>query len=153
PYVRKIRVILAERNLPFDFIKESAWTAGTTVPNYNPLNKVPALVMDGGDSIFDSAVISEDLDAVSGGTLIPKSPEDRARVRSLEALGDGIADAGITAFLERKREASLQDKAWIERQLSKVEAGIAALSRALGDRPYLGGSQPNLADIGCACGI
>ena len=125
PYVRKIRVILAEKKLAFDFVEESAWTAETTVPRYNPLNKVPALVMDDGEAIYDSAVISEYLDAISGGGLIPAGAAERARARRDEALGDGIADAGITAFLERKREAARQDPAWIARQLDKVNAGIA----------------------------
>jgi glutathione S-transferase len=153
PYVRKVRVILAEKNLPFEFVEESAWTADTTVPRYNPLNKVPALVMDDGESIYDSAVISEYLDALSGGGLLPAGAGERARVRRDEALGDGIADAGIAAFLERKRDAARQDPAWIARQLDKVNSGIAALARALGARGYLGGAQPNLGDIACACGL
>ena len=153
PYVRKVRVILAERNLPFEFVEESAWNADTTVPRYNPLNKVPALVLDDGDSIYDSAVISEYLDAVSGGTLLPRDPLARAKVRRDEALGDGIADAGITAFLERKREAGRQDPGWISRQMSKVEAATAALAKRLGQGAYLGGAQPNLADIACACAL
>ena len=153
PYVRKVRVILAERNLAYDFVEESAWTAETTVPRYNPLNKVPALVLDDGDSIYDSAVISEYLDAVSGGTLLPRDAAARAKVRRDEALGDGIADAGITAFLERKRDGSRQDAAWIARQMSKVEAGIEAVAKTLGRRGHLGGEQMNLADIACACAL
>ena len=153
PFVRKVRVILAERRLPFDFIEESAWTAETTVPRYNPLNKVPALVMDDGEPIYDSAVICEYLDAISGGGLLPAAAAERARVHRDEALGDGIADAGITVFLERKREAARQDPAWIARQLDKVNAGLAALERALGSRPYLGGEAINMADIACACAL
>ena len=153
PYVRKVRVILAEKKLAFEFIEESAWNADSTVPRYNPLNKVPALVMDDGEPIYDSAVIAEYLDALSGGGLIPAAPAERARVRRDEALGDGIADAGITAFLERKREAAHQDPAWIARQMDKVGAGIASLAKALGTKQYLGGSQANLADIACACAL
>jgi len=153
PYVRKVRVILAEKNLPFEFLEENAWSADTTVPRYNPLNKVPALVMDDGEAIYDSAVIAEYLDALSGGGLIPTGAAERARVRRDEALGDGIADAGITTFLERKREAARQDPAWIRRQIDKINAGIAALARTLGTRQYLGGAQPNLADIACACAL
>ena len=153
PYVRKCRVILAERALPFEFIEESAWTAETTVPRYNPLNKVPALVMDDGESIYDSRVICEYLDAISGGTLLPSDPAERARMRRFEALGDGIADAGITAFLERKREAARQDPTWIARQLDKMKAAVAALETALGSREYLGGKQANMADIACACAL
>ena len=153
PYVRKARVILAERNLPYEFVEESAWTAETTVPNYNPLNKVPALVMDDGESIYDSPVICAYLDAISGGGLIPAGPAERARVGRDEALGDGIADAGITAFLERKREAARQDPAWIARQMDKVNAGIAALAKLLGAKQYLGGTHPSMGDIACACAL
>ena len=153
PFVRKIRVLLAEKQLPHEFVEESAWTADTKVPSYNPLNKVPALQMDDGESIYDSAVIAEYLDGISGGSYLPKPPAERARVKCHEALGDGIADAGITAFLERKREAARQDPAWISRQLDKVNAGIASVSKALGTQPYLGGAQMNLGDIACACGL
>jgi glutathione S-transferase len=153
PYVRKVRVLLAETRLAHDFVEESAWTADTKVPNYNPLNKVPALQLDDGESIYDSAVIAEYLDAISGGAYLPKSPAERAKVKRDEALGDGIADAGITAFLERKRDAARQDAAWIARQLDKVNAGIASVSKTLGTRPYLGGAQVNLGDIACACGL
>jgi glutathione S-transferase len=153
PYVRKVRVILAERAIACDFVEESAWTATTTVPRYNPLNKVPALVLDDGESIYDSVVISEYLDAISGNTFIPADPVQRAKVRRGEALGDGVADAGITAFMERKREASRQDAAWIARQMDKVDAGIEAIARELGGRPFLGGEKMNLADIACACAL
>jgi glutathione S-transferase len=153
PYVRKIRVILAERALAFEFVEESAWTADTTVPRYNPLNKVPALVLDSGETLYDSAVIAEYLDAISGASLLPTGALERARVHRDEALGDGIADAGILAFLERKREASRQDAAWIARQLDKVNAGIVRLSATLGREPFLGGAHPNLADIACACAL
>ena len=153
PYVRKVRVILAEKKLPFEFLEENAWSADTTVPRYNPLNKVPALVMDDGEAIYDSAVIAEYLDALSGGGLIPAGAGERARVRRDEALGDGIADAGITVFLERKRDAARQDPAWIARQLDKITAGTAAIANTLGTRQFLGGSQPNLADIAAACAL
>jgi glutathione S-transferase len=153
PYTRKVRVILAEKGLAHEFVEESAWTAETTVPRYNPLNKVPALVMDDGESIYDSAVIAEYLDGISGGGLIPADPAQRARSRRDEALGDGIADAGITARLERQRDASRQDAAWIARQMDKVNAGIAGIAANLGSKPYLGGPQPSLADIACACSL
>ena len=154
PYVRKVRVILAECALPYEFIEESAWNVETTVPRYNPLNKVPALVLDNGESIFDSAVISEYLDAVSGSQLIPGTdPVARARVRRGEALGDGLADAGISAFLERKREVSRQDPAWIGRQMDKVNSSINVISKELGRKPFLGGDKMNLADIACGCAL
>jgi glutathione S-transferase len=153
PYVRKARVVLAEKKLAFEFVEENVWNADTTVTRYNPLTKVPALVMDDGEAIYDSPVICEYLDAIAGGTLIPAAPVERARARRDEALGDGIADAGVTVFLERKRDPARQDPAWIARQLGKVDSGIAAVVRSLGSKPYLGGQQLGIGDVACACAL
>jgi glutathione S-transferase len=153
PYVRKVRIFLAEKQLPFEFVEESAWTPTTTVPLYNPLNKVPALQLDDGESLYDSAVITEYLDTLPGPRFIPSTGSERARVRRDEALGDGIADAGIAIFLERKRVAAMQDPTWIARQRDKVEAGIAALAKSVGAKSSIGGAQMNLGDIACGCAL
>ena len=153
PYVRKVRVLLAEKKLAFDFVEESAWNADTTVPRYNPLNKVPVLLLDDGESLYDSRVITEHLDTLGNARFIPGAGVERARVRREEALGDGIADAGITIFLERKREASRQDPAWIARQKDKVEAGLAALAGAVRSRPASPARPMTLGDIACGCAL
>jgi glutathione S-transferase len=153
PYARKVRVILAEKKLPFDFHAENVWDPATRIADFNPLGKVPALVTDEGETLFDSPVIAEYLDGLGGSRLIPAAGLERARVKRQEALGDGIADAGITVFLERKREAARQDGGWIDRQIGKVNAGIAALSRELGDRQFLGGDTLSLGDIACGCAL
>jgi len=153
PYARKIRVLLAEKQLAFEFVEESAWNAGTTVPRYNPLNKVPVLVTDDGTCLYDSGVIAEYLDPLGAPCFIPSAGIERARVRRDEALGDGIADAGLAIFLERKREAARQDPAWIARQRSKVEAGIASLAKELGGKAYLRGDSLSLGDVACACAL
>jgi glutathione S-transferase len=153
PYVRKVRIVLAEKQLAFEFVEESAWNADTTVPRYNPLNKVPVLLLDDGEPLYDSRVISEYLDGLAGMRFMPAAGAERARVKREEALGDGIADAGITIFLERKREASRQDPAWIARQKDKVDAAIATLAKAVASRPS-GPSRPlTLGDIACGCAL
>jgi glutathione S-transferase len=153
PYVRKVRVILAEKNLPCEFVLENVWDAATKITQFNPLGKVPALVTDAGDTLFDSPVIAEYLDALARPRLIPATGIERARVRSGEALGDGIADAGITMFLERKRAPERQDAAWVARQAGKVEAGIAAVAKTLGEKPFLHGTELTLADVACGCAL
>ncbi len=153
PYARKVRVVLAEKQLAFDFVEESAWNADTTVPRYNPLNKVPVLVTDDGTCLYDSSVIAEYLDPLGAPSFIPPAGTERARVRRDEALGTGIADAGIAIFLERKRAADRQDPAWIARQASKVDAGIAALAQELGGKAYLRGDTLSLGDVACACAL
>ena len=150
PYVRKVRVLLAEKSIACEFVEENAWAADTKVPLYNPLNKVPAFVLDDGEAIYDSVVIAEYLDALPGPRFIPAEPRARALVRRDEALGDGISDAGITARLERQRDAARQDPAWIARQMSKVHAGIQAVSRSVAARQ---GAGMNLGDIAMACAL
>ena len=150
PYVRKVRVLIAEKNIACQFVEENAWAADTKVPQFNPLNKVPALVLDDGESIYDSVVIAEYLDTLPGASFIPKDPRERAQVRRDEALGDGISDAGITMRLEGQREAARQDAAWIARQRSKVEAGIVAVARSVAARR---GAPTTLGDIACACSL
>jgi len=151
PYVRKVRVLLAEKGLAYELVEDNAWHAQTTVPCYNPLNKVPALVMDDGESIYDSMVITEYVDALGGKPFIPAEPGARARTRRDEALGNGLMDAGVAIFLERKREAAHQDAAWIARQKDKIDAGLAAWARSLASRRDAG--LLTLGDISCGCAL
>jgi glutathione S-transferase len=153
PYARKVRVILAEKQLPHEFVEESAWNADSTVPRFNPLNKIPVLVTDDGTCLYDSTVITEYLEPRGAPSFLPPSGLERAKVRRDEALGNGIADAGIAIFLERKREAARQDPAWMARQRSKIDAGIAALAQELGGRPFLRGDAVSLGDVSCACAL
>jgi glutathione S-transferase len=153
PYVRKIRVLLAEKELAFEWVEANAWAPDTTVPSFNPLGKVPALVLDEGETLYDSRVIAEYIDALPGVSFIPGPMPERIQVRRQEALGDGIADAGITMFLERKRDAARQDPAWIERQAGKVSSGIAALSKSIAVKPASGERRMTLGDIACGCAL
>jgi glutathione S-transferase len=153
PYARKIRIILAEKQVAFEFVPENVWDAATKIGTYNPLGKVPAIVTDEGEHFFDSPVIAEYLDAKGAPRFIPAGGIERVRVKQDEALADGVTDAGIAVFLERKREAGRQDPAWIARQLGKVDAGIAAIARQLGDQQYLRGNEITLGDITAGCSL
>jgi glutathione S-transferase len=151
PYVRKVRVILAEKQLPFEFVEENVWAADTKMAQFNPLVKVPALLLDDGEPVYDSVAIAEYLDALPGGAkFIPADPRERALVRREEALGDGISDAGILMRLERQRDAARQDPGWIARQQSKVEAGVAAASRMVATHKP---GSITLGDIALACAL
>jgi glutathione S-transferase len=154
PYARKVRVVMAEKRIECDFVEENAWNADTKVTLYNPLTKVPVLLLDDGTAVYDSRVIAEYLDGVTPvSRLIPEGGRDRLLVKRWEALGDGITDAGIAVFLERKRPAEQQGKDWIVRQLGKVETAIAAAARELGDRKFCHGENLSLGDISLACGL
>jgi glutathione S-transferase len=148
PYVRKVRIVMAEKKIDFQHVLENPWDADTRVPESNPLGKVPCLVMEDGGAVFDSRVIVEYLDTISPvNKLIPASGRSRVEVRCWEALGDGICDAAIAARLEGLRPKGQQSPDWIKRQLGKVDQGLAAAARGLGDKPWCSGTSYTLADI------
>ncbi len=151
PYVRKVRVVMAEKKLDYQFVTENVWGDGTTIAQSNPLGKVPCLVMEGGEAVFDSRVIVEYMDALSPvGKLIPASGRERAEVKTWEALADGVLDAAILARLEATwagRSEQQRSQAWIDRQMEKVWSGVKAMSQGLGDKSYCSGVHLSLSDI------
>lgn len=153
PYARKIRVALAEKGLPFTLEVDIPWLAETRVPDYNPLGKVPALVADDGEVWYDSPVIAEYLESLGGLALLPAERSAALPVRQTEALADGITDAAVTAFLEMNRPAEQQSSATIERQITKIHRGLAALEARLVARKGLGGTSPGIGDIAAACAL
>lgn len=157
PYVRKVRIVLAEKKLDYQFELEDVWNADNIL-KANPLGKVPCLVLEGGEAVFDSRVIVEYLDTLSPvGKLIPPSGRERAEVRTWEALADGVMDAAILARLEATwagRSEEQRCQAWIDRQMAKVDASLVAMARGLGDKPFCSGIHLSLSDlaVGCALG-
>lgn len=157
PYVRKVRVVMAEKKLDYQFVQENVWAGDTRILDTNPLGKVPCLVMEGDAAMFDSRVIVEYLDTLSPvGRLIPASGRERAEVKTWEALADGALDAAILARLEatwggRTDEQRSQD--WIERQLDKTRRALRAMSDGLADRPHCSGGHFSLADVAVGCAL
>ena len=153
PYVRKVRVVLAEKKLDYVYELEDVWGAETKIHHSNPLGKVPCLIMEDGSSMYDSRVIAEYLDTLTPVCkLLPPNGRDRADVKVWEALADGVLDAGVLMRLETTlRPAGQQSVAWVERQASKVHAGLAVMSANLGDSPFCKGSHYTLADVAVGC--
>lgn len=161
PYVRKVRIVMAEKKLDYQFVVEDVWSSDA-IMKMNPLGKVPCLVMEGQDtitgSVFDSRVIVEYLDTLSPvGKLIPPSGRERVEIRTWEALADGLLDASIAARLEETwagRAEGERSRKWVDRQMAKVHASVRAMSQGLGEKPWCSGNHFSLADIcvGCALG-
>jgi glutathione S-transferase len=151
PYVRKVRVVMAEKKLDYEYVLEDVWSADTNIAVSSFPGKAPRLVMEAGDVIYDSRVIVEYLDTLSPvGKLIPAVGRERAEVKTWEALADGILDAAILARLEATWAGRLdtqRSQAWIDRQLGKVESALLAASKDLGDKPYCMGIHLSLADV------
>jgi glutathione S-transferase len=157
PYVRKVRVVMAEKKLDYQFVEEDVWAADTTIAHSNPLGKVPCLVMEGGEALFDSRVIVEYLDTLSPvGKLIPAVGRERAEVKTWEALADGVLDALVLARLEAnwsERSKAQRCQAWIDRQLGKTQSSLKAMSQGLGEKPFCAGIYLSLADIAIGCAL
>ncbi|MCX7162830.1 MAG: glutathione S-transferase [Betaproteobacteria bacterium] len=154
PYVRKIRIVLAEKKIDYDLVLESPWVEGSKVVALNPLGKVPVLVLDDDSTLFDSRVIAEYLDTVAPNNhLIPASGRQRISVRRWEALADGILDAAVAAFLESMRPDGERSPSWIERQRGKVTQALRVASEDLGEHAWCHGNGMSLADIAVGCAL
>ena len=148
PYTRKVRIVLAEKKIDFEFEIDNPWKADAKAAKLNPLGKVPTLLLDDGRTLFDSRVIVGFLDNASPiSRLVPAENRERVEAQRWEALADGVLDAGVLARLENQREAKLRNAPWTERQTGKVAAGLAAMDAELGDKPWCVGNGYTLADI------
>ncbi len=155
PYVRKVRVVMAEKKLDYQLVIEDVWSSDAMLKS-NPLGKVPCLVMEGGEAVFDSRVIVEYVDTLSPvGKLIPPSGRERVEVRTWEALADGTCDALLLARMEQTwgPRDGMRCQAWIDRQMSRVTAALKAMSLGLGDKPWCNGNHFTLADVAVGCAL
>jgi glutathione S-transferase len=156
PFVRKIRIMLAEKALPYEFVTEDVWSAASDIQSLNPLGKVPSLVLDDGRAVFDSSVIVEVLEGLQPAPpLLPTDWSARCDARVLEAIGDGIADAAVAMLLEaRFHPADHKSQAWIDRQIGKLMVSCAYLDRLLlkSASGYLG-ARLAIGDIAVVSGL
>ena len=157
PYARKVRVVMAEKKLDYQYVIEDVWAANSSITESNPLGKVPCLVMEGGEAVFDSRVIVEYLDTLSPvGKLIPAQGRERAEVKTWEALADGLLDAALLVRMEnvfKGRTEAQRSQAWIERQMDKINAVLKAMSTGLADKPFCSGVHFSLSDIAVGCAL
>lgn len=149
PFARKARIMLAEKNLPCEFIVARPSPPDSPVPKFNPLGKIPTLLRDDGRPLYDSSVIMEYLDGIgSGAKLIPEDFESRIEVRRWEALGDGIVEATVNINHEYREPADRQRSAeWFRRQQLKIDRGLALMENDLGGNAYCFGNRFTLADL------
>jgi len=155
PYVRKVRIVMAEKRIDCQLELEDVWAPDSRIQDFNPLGKVPCLIMEDGGAVFDSRVIVEYLDTMTPiGKLIPGPGRERAEVRTWEALADGILDAAILARLETsQRPPEQQSQKWLDRQMGKVHSGLKAMSHGLNDKPWCNSNAYTLADIAAGCAL
>lgn len=154
PFVRKVRVVLAEKKLECELVVDDVWSPESTVHEINPLGKVPCLVMDDGKPLFDSRVIVEYLDTLTPvGKLLSGIGRVRTETKTWEALADGMLDAAILVLMEKRRPAQQQSQEWIDRQWRKIHATLDMIAVRLKDRAFCIDRQYSLADIALACAL
>lgn len=147
PYVRKVRVLLREKNIPHEFVVADSWAPDSEIPGLNPLGKVPVLVLDDGDVLFDSPVICEYVDGLKAPALIPPKGEARLAVLRWHALAHGILDATSTRVLEYRRPVAQQSADNIVRQEGKIARALEFAERTHPGGPYLVQEQFTFADL------
>lgn len=152
PYARKVRVVAAEKRIEIEMVPVVLSEPDCPINDHNPLGKIPVLVLDDGQSLFDSRVIVEYLDNRTPlAHLIPQDHSLKIWVRRWEALADGVCDAAVAALMESRRPENLQDAAAIAKQLGKVQRGLKALSDDLGESKWCVNETFSLADIALGC--
>ncbi len=152
PYTRKVRIVLAEKRMECELEMVDVAPADNPVNPHNPLGKIPTLLLDDGSALYDSRVIVEFLDNVSPfSRLIPDDRRDRVQVRRWEALADGVLDAGLLVRYESLRDKSEQSKAWTDKQLARMQRGMAQMAGDLEGRGWCHGDRYSLADIALGC--
>ena len=145
PFVRKVRIVLEEKRIPYEYVYARSSDPNSPVPDHNPLSKIPVLITDGGKDIYDSPVIVEYADVLGSGLkLIPADFESRIEVKRWEALGDGVADATVLTSHDYDK---VQTAKWHQRQRDKIERGLATMAKDLGEREFCFGSHFSLADV------
>lgn len=153
PYARKVAVAAHEAGL-IDRIEIVAATVSPVSLNpdvaaANPLAKVPTLVLDDGQALYDSRVIVEYLDHLSGGRLVPAG-DDRWRVLRDQAAADGLMDAALLARYERAlRPAELRWAEWDAGQIGKIERALDLFEAEFRAAP----DAPRIGDIALACAL
>lgn len=153
PFVRKISILLLEKGITFEFVNEQPYQAENGVAQYNPLGKVPALVTDDGETWFDSPIIAEYIELLGiAPAMVPREPKAALMVKQIEALADGIMDAGLVSVREQARPAAQQSEAELVRQREKISRSLDMCEQLLQDGK-ISADTVNLATIAIACAI
>lgn len=156
PFVRRVAISLARLDIPFEHRNWSVGRDAARIREFNPLARVPTLVLDSGESLIESAMILDYLDQQAGDAraLLPSSGGARRRALSLIALATGAADKGIHTVYERIfRPPEKNYTPWTQRCLAQMHAALAELETRCADvdSEWLIGGTLSQADITLAC--
>lgn len=152
PYVRKVRLVLLEKNIPHEYLVDAPREVGSQVARVNPLGRIPALILDDETCVFDSPVIAEYADTLNDTPiLIPRGDAlARMRVKRWEGLADGIMDSALVVRTERIRPEEKQDAGNITRHNEAISRALAFAADQLGDKEWCEGAAISLGDLALA---
>jgi glutathione S-transferase len=153
PYGRKVKIAAGMKGLTdkIELLPTDTNKGDDALNKLNPLGKIPCLITDDGEAVFDSHVICEYFDVVgSGPELFPKSGAERWRTLTAGALADGILDAALLLVYEgRFRPENMKVQAWVDRQQAKIDRSLAQLEKA----PPAWKSNPDYGHLTLACAL
>ena len=148
PYARKVRIQLHEKGIPFELITEVPWNSDTQTPRWNPLEKLPVLILPDGGSVFESRYINEWVEMKHPDPpLVPTDIDGILAVKRFEVIADGACDALVLMFFENARDEDKRSPVWFARQHRKLDGALRELSSAVGDQPFCHGGRFSMADI------
>jgi glutathione S-transferase len=155
PFVRRVAIALRLYGLPFEHRPWSTFGEGDKIAPYNPLRRVPTLVLDGGEALIESTAILDYLDEMVGpekAMIVEKGPERRRGLR-ICALATGLGDKAVSLLYERVLRKDHQSKIWVERCEAQIGGVLDVLEkeRAAITTPYWFGQRIGHADIAVAC--
>lgn len=155
PYVRKVRLVLLEKNLPHEYLVDAPRDPGSHVAEVNPLGRIPALILDDDTCVYDSPVIAEYLDTLNDfPALIPRGDAlARMRVKRWEALADGVMDSAVAVRNERIRPEEKQEPNNIAVHSNAISRALAHAAEQLGGREWCEGAALTLADLALASAL
>ncbi len=155
PFVRRCAVTMGLYDIPFQHDPLSTMTDGDKIAAINPLGRVPALVLDDGETLIDSAAILDhlDMEAGVGRALVPVSGRSRREVLRLVSIMCGALDKAVVAAYEKnRRPKEFVYQPYVEKLDAQVAAGLAALE-AIEPKPWLVGAAMTQADVTAAVGF
>ena len=147
PYARKVRIALAEKGIAFELLTEVPWNDTTSTPKFNPLEKLPVLILEDGSSVYESSYILQYLELKYPTTpMLPAGVDGILAARKLEVLCDGVCDALVLTFFERMRGDGASPE-WTARQRRKIDGGVKEMARLVGKGEWAVGDRFSLGDI------
>ena len=146
PFGRKVAISMKEKGIPYEVSYDVPWADGTCVPEFNPLEQLPILITETGETIYESTYILEWLERRHPTPpLVPSDTDGILAVKKLQVLAEGVIDAAVRLVFELQRPEP--SESWVARQRRKIGGGTAELARLTGDKRYAVADRFTLADI------